>query len=217
MTYRIKNWKKFQHFKNRRPPWIKLYRDILDDIEWFNIPDESKSYLVMFWLLASEDKSSSGYLPDIKEMSFRLRKSEEVIIHSLSTLSHWVEQDDIKVISGRYRVGSPERETERERETEKEKEKNMTPTRAFKKPTSDEISKYCQERNNSVDSRKFFDFYQSKGWMVGKNKMKDWKACVRTWEKNDYSGGGQNGRSSYSKGSDETGGKYDSIVKKISV
>ena len=49
-------------------------------------------------------------------------------------------------------------------------------------PLLQEVSAYCQERNNNVDSQKFFDFYESKGWMVGKNKMKDWKAAVRTWE-----------------------------------
>ena len=52
----------------------------------------------------------------------------------------------------------------------------------FKKPTIDDIKSYCMERNNNVDANKFYDFYESKGWMIGKNKMKDWKACVRTWE-----------------------------------
>lgn len=54
----------------------------------------------------------------------------------------------------------------------------------FKKPTIEEIEAYCKERNNDVNPNKFYDFYESKNWMVGKNKMKDWKASVRTWEKN---------------------------------
>ena len=53
----------------------------------------------------------------------------------------------------------------------------------FTKPTLDEIRNYCLERKNSINAEAFFDFYESKDWMVGKNKMKDWKACVRTWEK----------------------------------
>ena len=53
----------------------------------------------------------------------------------------------------------------------------------FKPPTVDEVEAYCQERMNNVDAEAFVDFYESKGWMVGKNKMKDWKAAVRTWEK----------------------------------
>jgi hypothetical protein len=53
----------------------------------------------------------------------------------------------------------------------------------FKKPTLEEVKEYCEERNNGIDAEMFINFYESKGWMVGKNKMKDWKACVRTWEK----------------------------------
>ena len=52
----------------------------------------------------------------------------------------------------------------------------------FQKPSIEEIRLYCQERNNSVDPEKFFNFYESKGWLVGKSPMKDWKAAVRTWE-----------------------------------
>lgn len=52
----------------------------------------------------------------------------------------------------------------------------------FKKPTPDEIQSYCRERNNSVDALRFFDFYESKGWKVGRTPMKDWRAAVRTWE-----------------------------------
>ena len=56
---------------------------------------------------------------------------------------------------------------------------------AFHPPTVDEVRMYCAERGNSVDEERFVDFYETKGWMVGKNKMKDWKAAVRTWEKQD--------------------------------
>lgn len=54
----------------------------------------------------------------------------------------------------------------------------------FIPPTVAEVRAYCQERRNNVDPETFVDFYTGKGWMVGKNKMKDWKAAVRTWEKN---------------------------------
>ena len=59
------------------------------------------------------------------------------------------------------------------------------PKKVFKKPSIEEIQKYCNERNNNVDADRFHNFYESKGWMVGKNKMKDWKAAVRTWEQKD--------------------------------
>lgn len=56
-------------------------------------------------------------------------------------------------------------------------------------PTLDMVKDYCKERENSVDAEKFFDFYESKGWLVGKNKMKDWQAAVRTWERKDNNDG----------------------------
>lgn len=52
----------------------------------------------------------------------------------------------------------------------------------FQKPSLEDIRSYCQERRNQVDPERFFNFYESKGWMVGKSPMKDWKAAVRTWE-----------------------------------
>jgi len=54
---------------------------------------------------------------------------------------------------------------------------------SFVKPTISDIKKYCLERKNNVDCETFYDFYESKGWLIGKNKMKSWKACIRTWEK----------------------------------
>jgi predicted transcriptional regulator len=57
--------------------------------------------------------------------------------------------------------------------------------RVFKPPTVEEVSAYCAERKNDVDPMRFVYFYQSKGWLVGKTKMQDWKAAVRTWENRD--------------------------------
>ena len=54
----------------------------------------------------------------------------------------------------------------------------------FAKPTIDEVKEYCLERKNGVDAQRWFDYYESNGWKVGKNPMKDWKACIRTWERN---------------------------------
>ena len=58
------------------------------------------------------------------------------------------------------------------------------PTKKFVKPSVSEIKAYCTERGNNVNAERFFDYYESKGWMIGKNRMKDWRACVRTWERN---------------------------------
>ena len=58
-------------------------------------------------------------------------------------------------------------------------------SKRFVPPTVDDVREYCLERGNSVDPQRFVDYYTSNGWMVGKNKMKDWKAAVRTWEQKD--------------------------------
>lgn len=61
---------------------------------------------------------------------------------------------------------------------------NRGTTKRFKKPTIEEIEDYCKERNNNINASAFFDYYESKDWMIGKNRMKDWKAAIRTWERN---------------------------------
>ena len=73
---RIKNWEKFQHFKDRRPPWIKLYRDIMDDVEWHDLKGNHAKALIALWLIASEN---DGNLPEIRTLAFRLRCSESAI------------------------------------------------------------------------------------------------------------------------------------------
>lgn len=78
----------------------------------------------------------------------------------------------------------------------------------FTPPTIDQVKEYCTERKNNVDAERFIDFYSCKGWMVGKNKMKDWKAAVRTWERSDYNG--RNGTSKKSEESDNS--KYNGLV-----
>jgi predicted phage replisome organizer len=85
----------------------------------------------------------------------------------------------------------PEIEIELEKDIEIEKEINSsasttTKRKRFEKPTLSQITQYCLERNNCVNAEQFYDYYESNGWKVGKNAMKDWKACVRTWERNGY-------------------------------
>ena len=65
----------------------------------------------------------------------------------------------------------------------KSKSKSKSKNNIFIAPTVQDVKAYCIERGNNVDPESFIDFYESKGWMVGKNKMKNWKAAVRTWEK----------------------------------
>lgn len=68
---------------------------------------------------------------------------------------------------------------------EKDIPNGISKKKAFAPPTVDEVRAYCQERGNNIDPQRFVDFYESKGWFVGKNKMKNWKAAVRNWENRD--------------------------------
>lgn len=70
---------------------------------------------------------------------------------------------------------------------ENRKEKNIEEVKIpkrnyFTPPTLEEVQQYCNERNNGIDAQRFIDFYESKGWVIGKTKMKSWQACIRTWE-----------------------------------
>lgn len=98
----------------------------------------------------------------------------------------------------RIRANTTVYETYQEKEEEKEKEellkkdisneisKKSTRQKKFVPPTVEEVASYCLERKNKVDAAYFVDHYTSNGWKVGKQNMKDWKAAVRTWEKNGY-------------------------------
>lgn len=70
----------------------------------------------------------------------------------------------------------------------KEKKRKENGTSPYR-PLLDDVKNYCKERSNGVDPERWFNFYSAKGWMIGKNPMKDWKAAVRTWEKSE---GGKN-------------------------
>lgn len=98
-------------------------------------------------------------------------------------------QTNLRQISDK---STPEIEIELEKDIEIEKEihssakSTTTKRKRFEKPTLSQITQYCLERNNNVNAEQFYDYYESNGWKVGKNAMKDWKACVRTWERNGY-------------------------------
>lgn len=86
---------------------------------------------------------------------------------------------------------TPEIEIELEKEIKIEKEidssaSTTTKRKRFEKPTLSEIKAYCIERGNKVDAQHFFDYYESNGWKVGKNSMKNWQAAIRTWERSEY-------------------------------
>ena len=88
MTWRIKNWEQFQHYRHRRPPWLKLHRSLLDDLEWYALPPAAAKMLVSLWLIASE---KDGELPDARVLAFRLRLASKEVESTLALLEHWIE------------------------------------------------------------------------------------------------------------------------------
>ena len=122
-----------------------------------------------------------------------LKSSGEVTIKttnrfSIVTVANWekyqvegdaTDQQNVQQLTNN-RPTTDQQLTTSKKERKKERKNN---NRGFTPPTLEEVRSYCSERKNKVDAETFWDFYQGKGWMVGKNKMKDWKAAVRTWEK----------------------------------
>lgn len=130
----IKNWKKHQHYKDRRPPWIKLYRELLDNPEWFSLSGDDGRMLINLWLIASE--TNDGMLPDSDTLAFRLRTDSKTIDQSIKTLVlKGFLYDDSEMLAGCEHDASIEREGEvkgeLEREGEKEGESDSSQARAF--------------------------------------------------------------------------------------
>ena len=129
------------------------------------------------------------YLPDTKDstgcetaVASRVRKHRE----RKKALQCNTDVTQVKQLCN----GEIEKELEIDIEIEKEihssAKSTTTKRKRFEKPTLSQLTQYCLERNNNVNAEQFYDYYESNGWKVGKNAMKDWKACVRTWERNGY-------------------------------
>lgn len=139
------------------------------------------------------------------------KKAEKDAMKSNSVDSAWTSVDnrgqcvdkrvDKEKEKEKVKVKEKVKEKEKEKVKEKESKNNsnniymcgeniptQTHIKKFVKPTLEEVRNYCLERKNNVNAEKFIDFYEAKDWFIGKNKMKDWKAAVRTWERNTSSG-----------------------------
>jgi uncharacterized phage protein (TIGR02220 family) len=139
---KIKDWDQFQHFKDRNPIWIKLYRTLLDDIEWHKLSGDEAKALVMLWLLASE---KNGELPEAKEVAFRLRITETKVKQILTKLSHYVIQSDDSLISDGDQSDALEKRRERDREEKRKKRERLV------------IAKNALEYLNSKAGKNFKD------------------------------------------------------------
>jgi hypothetical protein len=183
--------------------WIKIHRQILD-WEWFD--DKNAFRLFMYLLLKANHKERSykGKIIKVgetltglellsKELGLTVQQTRTALSKLKSTNEITIKTSTqgtvIQVVNySKYQTVTNEITDEQQTNnkpitTNKNDKKENNENNTFKPPTADDVKSYCLERNNFVNAETFIDFYESKGWMVGKNKMKDWKACVRTWEK----------------------------------
>lgn len=136
-----------------------------------NIP-ESDSKLIS--PVDNLDSDNNSYRDELKSLEENREYSPQVIEHK--------QEDKLKNKKDNTTHVREENAAAPEIEPAKPPDKKKSGDERFKVPAVEEVAAYCAERRNNVDAQAWWDFYQSKGWMVGKNKMKDWKAAVRTWE-----------------------------------
>jgi len=127
MKISIRNWDRFQHYQNRRPPWIKIHRELLDNRQWSECSPDASKLLVEMWLIASEDEH--GVInKDIVDLAFRLRRDRAEMETALQELvaQRFITLDggsDSEVLADSLQGAVPERETEGEKETETKQRK----------------------------------------------------------------------------------------------
>jgi DNA-binding transcriptional MerR regulator len=187
--------------------WIKMHRKFLE-WEWFN--KSEAVHLFLYMLLKANHKSGKWQGIDIERGQFisslgnisnatgislqtirtilkKLEKTNEIEIKSTSqytlvTICKYECYQDENEPTNKP-ITSNQQTTNKQLTTNKNEKNEKNERSIFIEPTYNEILEYCTQRKNGIDVNKFLNFYASKGWMVGKNKMKDWKACIRSWEK----------------------------------
>lgn len=138
-------------------------------------------------LVLAKAKVVNGSLRKRQEQSKNARRVGAEVSHDNARPSH----DNLTIPreERKEREGSPTPLPSKESKEELLNKPNpsstttLSKTKKFVEPTVEEVQAYCDERKNGISGKDFVDFYSSKGWMVGKNKMVDWKASVRTWER----------------------------------
>jgi hypothetical protein len=168
--------------KNRSHPdrpfkseYIKIWLGRLDD--WQKLTNEEIGELVM----AGLKYLSSDNIPEF---------SDRCVDYAWSELKRQINIDESNYqdISKRNSDNMKKRWSHKARQEHPEAKSETACTEKpnkFTPPTLDEVKAYCKQRGNHVDAKAWYSHYESNGWLIGKAKMKDWKAAVRTWEKND--------------------------------
>ena len=136
----------------------------------FIIPFESGIVVIKHWkihnYIQNDRYKETVYLEEKAQLALKTNNSYTLDTGCIQDVSKM----DTQVSIGKESIG---------------KVNNNGKTKRFTPPTLEEVKAYCEERNNNVDAERFIDYYSANGWVQGKGKpIKDWKACIRTWEKN---------------------------------
>jgi hypothetical protein len=186
--------------------WIKIHRCLLENpiyncepfdrthawIDLLLLANHKEGYFYKRGIRVDVKEGQVGY--DIDSLGKRWKWSRgkvERFLNSLENDKNIVRQKNnvttlisiVKYKEYQANDNANEHQTIKQTNTNKNVKNEKNERSIFIEPTFNEILEYCTQRKNGVDVNKFLNFYSSKGWMVGKNKMIDWKACVRTWEK----------------------------------
>ena len=165
--------------------WIKIHRKILDCSIWNSREPFDKRSAWIDILLSASHKDLNLMIGGIRWGWSRNRVKRFLALLEREQMIETKRTNKGTLISvlNYNAFQSVEEVTEKETEISDAHETAKKVAR-FIPPTVDEVQAYCEERKNGVDARCFVDFYESKNWVVGKAKMKNWKAAVRTWERN---------------------------------
>lgn len=159
---------------------VRAAMDIFTKLEMIEIIDDGTIFMTetlkMIGSAADNDNAK-------RQQRFRDRKKAEKVIalESSVTNSNAGVTDDVTNDNESKSI-----EIEIEKELELDSKESKPKKTRFIPPTVEQIQEYCDERGNDVDAQKFLDYYSSNGWKVGRNPMRDWKAAIRTWERNSY-------------------------------
>jgi hypothetical protein len=184
---------------NNQQGWIKLHRQILE-WEWYS--DNNCFRLFLHLLLKANHKEKRfkgielkvGSIVTSRDLlaretglsSQQIRTALTKLISTNEITSVTSSQGTIIQIVSYEKYQVPTNEITNEQPTSNQQSttnNNVKKEKKFIIPTFNDVLEYCMQNNLDVDGVKFINFYESKGWMVGKNKMKDWKAAIRTWVK----------------------------------
>ena len=158
---------------------IKTTLEYLKENHMIQIGDDNSCFIP-----EAEEHTGREDLSTERVRKYRARKKEETECNKCNVTETFQETECNKCnVTETEVVVSCNTEKEVELEKEKEEELETSKSKRFTPPTYEEVENYCIENNYTVNAERFVDFYEAKGWLIGKNKMKDWKAAVRTWER----------------------------------